>query len=181
MRYCPNCGEAIDHDEKYCRNCGVELKKPKVEKESVLEKYKTPILIAAVILAVAVVAFGAYNALGAGQSQEVQIDSLSFSIPDNFEEDTHLKVDDNDSGLIYKSKFWQSNEDYIQIDVMYAEQYVDAAEIADEMGGKKATMIGHDGYYNELDDAYAFTFVETNKLVTVYVSDYNLLDEIQSL
>lgn len=181
MRYCPNCGEVIDHDEKYCRNCGVELKKPKVETESMLEKYKTPIMIVAVILAVAVVAFGAYSALGAGQSQEVQIDSLSFSIPDNFEEDTHLKVDDNDSGLIYKSKFWQSNEDYIQIDVMYAEQYVDAAEIADEMGGEKATMIGHDGYYNELDDAYAFTFVETNKLVTVYVSDYNLFDEIKSL
>ena len=180
MKYCPNCGEEIDHDERFCRNCGIELKKPEVKTESMLDKYRIPLIILAVIFAIVIVAFGAFSALGTGSVQEVHVDSIGFTIPDYFEEDTHLKVNDNDSGLIYKSKFWQSDSDYIQIDVMYSEQYVDAREIADYMGGEKATMIGHDGYYNELEDSYSFSLVESNKLVTVYTSDYNLLGQIKS-
>ncbi len=44
---------------------------------------------------------------------------------------------------------------------------------------KKKNLIGHNGYYNELSDAYSFSFVDNNKLCTVYSSNSDLLTEIE--
>ncbi len=181
MKFCPKCGEELDYNEYFCRNCGIKLKEPMIEKESFLEKYKTQIIIIAVIAAIAIVAFGAYSSLETWTSQEVKVDTISFTIPDNFDENEDLKINENDNGIVYKSKFWESDNDYIQIDVMYSTSYVDANEIAEDMGGEKDNMIGHDGYYNDLDDAYSFTFTESNKLITVYTSDFDLLSEIETM
>lgn len=179
MKFCPNCGEEIDTEEYFCRNCDMKLKERQIQKESTLDKYKTPIIILAVIVAIAIVAFGAYSSLGIGASQDVRVDTISLTIPDSFEENEDMKISENDGGVIYKSKFWQNDEDYIQIDVMYSTSYLDADEIAKDMGGEKKNMLGYDGYYNDLDDAYSFTFVESNKLVSIYTSNYDLLSQIE--
>jgi hypothetical protein len=59
--------------------------------------------------------------------------------------------------------------------------YVDENKVASEMGGEKMNMMGYDGYYNELSDAYSFTFVKGDKLVTVFTSNFDLLNEIEAL
>ena len=178
MKYCPNCGEKVTLDEIFCRNCGIRLKTPK-KPTGFMEKYKIPVIILIAVAVIAVVAAGAISLISEPQMQEIKVNTIDFMIPQGFEHDSEMDIDENDDGIRYVSKFWQSDEDFIQIDVMYASS-VDAGEIAQELGGKKQTMIGHEGYYNEFSDAYSFSFVEDNKLVTVYTSTYNLLEEIES-
>lgn len=182
MRYCKNCGEKISSSENFCKNCGTKIKTPEKEKTNFLEKYKNPIILIAVIAAIAVVGIGAFSLLSPVPSQEVQVDTLDFSIPQDFSPDNSLTDDETDEGIKYVSKYWKHNDEFIEIDVMYAtSNNVDANDVAREMGGDRQNMMGHNGYYNELSDAYSFSFVKDNKLVTVYTSSYDLLDEIEVL
>ena len=52
--------------------------------------------------------------------------------------------------------------------------------MAKDIGGQEKNMLGYDGYYSDLDDVYSFTFVKENKLISVYTSDYDLLNEIET-
>ena len=180
LKFCPNCGEELDKNEYYCRNCGVKLKEHQQKSESILEKYKTPIIILAVIAAIAIVAFGAFVSLDITSYQDIQVDGITFSIPDTFKENEDMKINENNDGIIYKSKFFENEENYIQIDVMYSTSYFDENEVAKDIGGQETKMLGYDGYYNDLDDVYSFTFVKDNKLISVYTSDYDLLNEIET-
>ena len=180
IRYCPDCGEKITGSDYFCRNCGAKIRTPKKESQGFLDKHKTLIIIIAVILAVAIVAIGASALLTPTSMQEVQVDTFDFSIPEYFTEDTDMAVDETDEGIRYVTRYWQSDEDFIQIDVMYAEKNnVDAEEVADYMGGEKENLMGCEGYFNELEDAYSFSFVKDNKLVTLYTSSMDLFDEIE--
>ncbi len=62
-----------------------------------------------------------------------------------------------------------------------ANTFVDANRVNSNLGGQRQNMFGYDGYYNELSDAYSFSFVKDNKLCTVYTSNYNLLSEVEVL
>lgn len=182
IRYCQNCGEKIAFSENFCKNCGTRVKTPQKENTSFLEKFKTPIIIIAIIAVIAIVAIGAYSLLTPTASQEVQVDTLNFNIPEYLTSNDDLTIDEVEDGIKYVSKHWDYNDEYVEIDVMYATgNNVDANDIAREMGGDRQNMMGYDGYYNELADAYSFSFVKDNKLVTVYTSNYDLLDEIEVL
>lgn len=182
IKFCPNCGEKITAGEYFCKNCGFKLKEPRKEKTSFLDKHKTLIMAIAVITAIAIVSVGAFSMLTPTGYQEVTVDSFSFNIPVDFTENENLAENENEDGVIYASKYWDNEEDEISIDVMYAKSgNADAEGIASEMGGTRQSMMGHDGYYSELGDAYCFMFVNDNKLITVYVTDPNLFNEIDVL
>ena len=182
IRYCPNCGERIVRGENFCKGCGTKIRMPKKETASFLDKHKTTIIVVAVIVAIAAVAIGAYSLLSPTASQEVHVDTIKFNIPEQFTIDDKLTVDETDDGIKYVSKYWEHDEDFIQIDVMYSVTgNANANYVADYMSGDKANMMGQDGYYDELSDAYAFSFVKDNKLISIYTSDLSLFDEIEAL
>ncbi len=181
-KFCHNCGEEIQKDEYFCKNCGIRLIEPKKEKESFADKHKTAIIVFAVIAAISLVTAGAMMMLSPTGSQEYQVDEFTFSIPEDFAEDEIARVNENDNGLIYVSKYWENYEDAISIDVTYAESGTSDAEgLAEEMGGEQKTMMGYDGYYNVDDNTYSFTFVNNNKIITVYTTNPDLFDEIEVL
>lgn len=180
--YCQNCGEKIVGGENFCKNCGTRINTPKEEKPGFWKPFKIPIIIIAVIVLISIISMGLFYMSTSAESQEVQVDTLNFNIPDYFVPDDNLTVDEVDDGVKYVSKYWIHDEDYIEIDVMYAKEgNVDANDVARQVGGTKQTLMDHDGYYTEFSDAYSFSFVEDNKLVTVYTSDYDLFDEIEVL
>ena len=47
------------------------------------------------------------------------------------------------------------------------------------MEGQAENLFGYDGYYNEFSDTYSFSFVDNNKLCTIYTSNQDLLTEIE--
>lgn len=178
MKYCPNCGEKISSNENFCRNCSVKLNE--VKNENKFDKYKIPLIIVTVIAAISIVAFGAYLSLDFDSYQDVKVDTISFSIPDDLEENEDMRISKNSDGIIYKSKFWQNDNDYLQIDVTYSTSNFNATEIAEDIGGEEESMFGYDGYYSEFEDTYSFTFVKGNKLISIYASNYDLLSEIET-
>lgn len=180
LKFCPNCGENLKTDDYFCKNCGFKIKEPKKQKESFLDKYKTTIIVIAAILAVAIVSFGAYSMLSPTASQEVQVDEVSFTIPDTYAENADLDTSEEESQMTYKSKYFDDGENSIQIDVMRSKD-VDVKDVAEEMGGEKKNMLGYDGYYEELSDAYSFTFVKDNSLITIYTSSYDVFNQIEVL
>lgn len=106
------------------------------------------------------------------------MDTFSFNIPDNFEEDPASTIDENDNGIITKSKCWNDSTDFIQIEVLYSKNSKINLENAN-MKGQAENLFGHDGYYNEFSDAYSFSFIDNDKLCTVYASNPDLLTEIE--
>lgn len=179
-KFCPNCGEDLKTSDYFCKNCGLKIREEKKQKESFLDKHKTPIIVIAAILAIAIVSFGAFCMISPTSSQEVQVDEVSFSIPDTYSENADLESDESEDGFTYKSKYFDNGEDSIQIDVMHSSN-VDADDLEDEMTGEKTNMLGYDGYYEELSDSYSFTFVKDNRLITVYTSNYDSFNEIEVL
>lgn len=56
---------------------------------------------------------------------------------------------------------------------------VDAHDILKEVGGENRNIMGYDGYYEDLSDAYAFSFVKDNKMVTVYSSSPDIFGSVE--
>ena len=166
LKTCPKCREQLTAHSKFCPNCGYEIKSSKL-----------PIIIAALVV-IAIVAAIAISPITITSMQEVQVDTFSFNIPDNFEEDPASTIDENDKGTIIKSKCWNDSADFIQIEVVYSKNSKIDMENAN-MEGRAENLFGYDGYYNEFSDAYSFSFVDNNKLCTVYTSNQDLLTEIE--
>lgn len=166
LKTCPKCREQLTAHSKFCPNCGYEIKSSRL-----------PIIIAALAV-IAIVAAIAIFPITITSMQEVQVDTFSFNIPDNFEEDPASTIDENDKGTIIKSKCWNDSADFIQIEVVYSKNSKIDMENAN-MEGRAENLFGYDGYYNEFSDAYSFSFVDNNKLCTVYASNPDLLTEIE--
>ena len=182
IRHCPNCGERITGEEHFCKSCGFKLMEVANEKPGFLNRHKNLIIVAAAIAVIAVVAVGAISIFAPIGDQQVDVDSFTFSIPQDFEVDDDLTVNESEDGISYVSKYMQNGNDSIQIDVMYSQSdIVDANDVLNVMDGDAQSMMGYDGYFEEYSDAYAFTFVKDNKIITVYTTDYDLFDQIEVL
>ena len=182
MKFCPRCGQPLKNSPKFCESCGYRLNTPKTTEESFFKKHQLPIIIIGAVLIIAVVAAVAMSNFSIYGTQEVQVDTIDFEIPNSFQENIYNSVSENDNGIKTESRYWEDGDDFIEIDVMYsANAYVDANTINDGFGGQKETMCGYEGYYNELADAYSFAFVKDNKLCTIYTSDYDLLSKVETL
>ena len=166
LKTCPKCREQLTAHSKFCPNCGYEIKSSRL-----------PIIIAA-LAAIAIVAAIAIFPITITSMQEVQVDTFSFNIPNNFEKDPASIIDENNNGIITKSKCWNDSADFIQIEVLYSKNSKINLENAN-MEGRAENLFGYDGYYNEFSDAYSFSFVDNNKLCTVYTSNPDLLTEIE--
>ena len=108
-RNCPNCGERIAESENFCENWGTNLKTPQtVEKKSIFEKYKIPIIIAiiALIAIIAVFAVPSIIDFSVG-TQIVDVDGYDFKIPANFNESSDGKISDEYGGI---SKHWKNGD-----------------------------------------------------------------------
>lgn len=181
-RKCPNCGRRILGYEQFCRSCGIDLSTAIEEKPASREKYKTPITTIAIIAVIAIVAFGAFNTIMPMVSQEVQVDTINFKIPPGYVQDDDLTFDETDAGVKYVSKFWENDEDDIQIDVTYSQNgTANANDALKEVGGTKQNMMNYDGYYDEVEGYYSFSFVKDNKIISIYTSNHDLLNEIEVL
>ena len=174
---CPKCGGQVLNGN-YCANCGCNIKETKIPKK----RNNTLIILIAVAVALAVIGAALFFQVELVESQEVQVDTINFSIPASFEEDPFMGEEETDEGVLTVSRYWMDSSDFIEIDVMYSPNSdVDANKVNDKLGGIKENMMGCDGYYNELIDAYSFTFVKDNKLCTVYTSNYDLFEKIEVL
>lgn len=179
IKYCHNCGEKIDLDENFCRNCGVRIQSPKVKKESFLEKNRTPIIIAATVFIIAVFCLIALLGVTPSGGQIVDVDEFYFDIPQDFILDSDSVIDEDTYGIHTSSKLWENTEDYIQIEVIYSASYdINESEVLNGLDGKQANIMGYEGKYSENTDMYEFSFVEDNKLCTVYTSNSELFDKI---
>lgn len=178
-QYCPNCGEPLPEDAKYCRNCGLKIK-PK--KESFLKKNSTPIIFIAIVLISATITITAFTFVDNPDSQTVDVGTLNFKIPSEFKENTSFFSAEDDNGIITISKAWENSVDIIKITVMYSNgTYIDANTVNDQIGGHKESLLGHSGFLHESQGIYSFSFVKNNMLVTIYTSDIGLFDEIEVL
>lgn len=168
LKTCPKCREQLTAHSKFCPNCGYEIKSSRL-----------PIIIAA-LAAIVIVAAIVISPITITSMQEVQVDTFTFNIPDYLEEDPKSTINENDNGIITKSKCWNDSTDFIEIEVLYSENpKTDMENVNAKMGGQAETLLGYDGYYNELSDAYSFSFVDKNKLCTIYASNPDLLNEIE--
>ena len=182
IRHCPGCGERIEDDEHFCKNCGYKLILQNKENVGFLNRHKNLIIVMAAIAVIAVVAVGAVSIFLPAGGQQVDVDTFTFSVPQDFTVDEDLTVDETEGGIVYVSKLMQNDEDTIQIDVMYTESgIVDSNDVLEEVGGDAQSMMGYDGYLTEYSDSYSFSFVKDNKLITVYTTNYDLFDQIEVL
>ena len=74
LKTCPKCREQLTAHSKFCPNCGYEIKSSRL-----------PIIIAALAV-IAIVAAITISPITITSMQEVQVDTFTFNIPDNFEE-----------------------------------------------------------------------------------------------
>lgn len=191
--FCPNCGESIAESENFCENCGLNLNTPQtVEKENLLDKYKIPIIIivtAAIVVFTCVIALSmtAHNDSSSYNpdygTQTVNVGNVQFEIPGDY----RLEPTTIDYGYEnYVSSYQQSytnGEEEITLAVLYSPgSNVDANSIVQQTGGGvPKTIMGHDGYYGEFEDGYAFYFGIGNKVCMVAVSSPYVLDQINVL
>lgn len=100
--------------EKYCKNCTSILKTPSEVKPGILEKHRTPVIAVFTIIGIE-----AFSSLMPTPLQEVQMDTVSFKISAGFGEDKNLAFDETDDGVRYISRYWESEDSDIRIDVTY--------------------------------------------------------------
>ena len=178
-KFCKNCGAYISENDAFCTDCGKSTLKTCPNCGYEIKSSRLPIIIAALAV-IAIVAAIVISPITITSMQEVQVDTFTFNIPDNFEEDPASIIDENDNGIITKSKCWNDSTDFIEIEVLYSKNpKTDMENVNAKMGGQEENLIGHNGYYNEFSDAYSFSFVDNNKLCTVYTSNPDLLTEIE--
>lgn len=101
MKDCPNCGEKVKDDKKFCPKCGSSLPVDKAEKSSSSNNSKILIVAVAVIICVAIVAgaFVMINNNGSDSSDDVVVsdNSSNDTVVDSSDADSKAKDDSSDS------------------------------------------------------------------------------------
>ena len=187
---CPNCGEKIERDSKFCDNCGTNVENiPVNTEESFKEKNKIPLIIigAAAIIVIlfliispSAIPNGALFELEGDPTQSVDVDGSFLRIPDEFWIDPSSIDISAEQAVLSTSKSWTHEEEYIGLMVMRvpASPNMDYSAALGANGGVQKNMYGYDGYLVEDDYGYSFSFVKDNRLCVLMVSSYYLFDKI---
>ena len=185
--YCPNCGKTVDNDYEFCPDCGTNLISQEPTKHvSILEKYKIPIIIIALLAIIGIIIFGALSMTQTGPvdvgTQTVSVGAHEFEIPgDCIIDPSTVDVDYNGYSAIFSQAYSNSYGELIDISVMTIPYNVDGEEVAASQGGVYKNMMGVNGYYIEDNGVYTFAFVDGTYLNVVSASSPYLLDEITYL
>lgn len=187
--YCPNCGAYVADSENFCDECGTNLKTPSIQTDaSFIEKYKVPIIVAIIVVIfifAGLIALGSFNQdTGPVElpPQRVTVGAEFFEIPGQFAINAGPLDIDTQNGVTTFGQSFTYNYDTISIGVISSYQNIDLESIAASEGGVHKTLMGYDGYYNEIDvNDYSFAFVLDGKLCVIETTSPYLFDEITIL
>ena len=163
-KYCKNCGCLLEDETKVCPDCGHNENKPK-------GRSKFPIILI-IIAVICIIGIGAYF-YTTPVTQEVNVYNHTFEIPGFFNLDEDL-VEENQT---YSYMEWNSPfEDSIGIYVCEADE---SLEYYVEDTSKKGTLYGHEGYFEEDEFWYYFSFMpDSDHVCVIAVNSEDLFEEI---
>ncbi len=172
-KYCRNCGEKLNENEKFCPKCGIKAITPQY---GFFTRYKKPLII---ILIIAVIAGAAFLLMP--HTQTVEVDNVRFEIPSDYVSEpsrTDVSYDDNVKST---SKGWSNDKNYIEIGVTRTPgKGINSQEVAATVGGSPTKLLGYSGYYQKYDDeSYSFVFGLKDKVCMVYVSNHDAFNDIK--
>lgn len=179
--FCQNCGSDITESENFCEHCGADLNSS--NSESFISKYKFPIMaalgVAIVLLLVGLIALSSQPSEDIElPAQTVTVGAEYFKIPGNFYSTVPMEID-ADYGVVSSSQTWTDGYDSFSISVLAGGPNVDLESVLASQGGVYKNMMGHDGYYNEIDIRdYSFAFILDGKICVVETTSVHLFDEI---
>lgn len=189
LNYCPNCGSELQNGAVYCEECGVNIENPEMRPangESLIQKYKIPIIILALVAII-----GISGAIISSMSepepielppQEVTVGAEFFMIPGEFTAVPGSFDIKNDNYAFMNSQSWSDGYDTINIAILSSAVDADLESIAGSEGGVHKTMMGYEGYYDEVDVSdYSFIFVKDDKICVIETTSPHLFDEISVL
>lgn len=189
LNYCPNCGSELQKESVYCEECGVNIENPEMRPangESLIQKYKIPIIILAIVAII-----GISGAIISSMSepepielppQEVTVGAEFFMIPGEFTAVPGSFDIKNDNYAFMNSQSWSDGYDTINIAILSSAIDTDLESIAGSEGGVHKTMMGYEGYYDEVDVSdYTFIFVKDDKICVIETTSPHLFDEISVL
>jgi len=189
FKYCPNCGNKLQKEAVFCEECGVNLENPEMKpanEESLIQKYKIPIIIIAIVAII-----GISGAIISSMSepepielpaQEVTVGSEFFRIPGGFSAVPGSFDIKTENYVFSNSQSWSDGYDTINIAVLSNGIDVDLESVAGSEGGVHKTLMGYEGYYDEIDvNDYVFTFVMDDKICVIETTSPHLFDEITVL
>ena len=151
-KYCKNCGALIADNTNFCPECG----KPSTNQNpSFIQKNSHILIILGVIIAVAIVAVGAFVALGSTGTftQEVEVGDHTFEIPDYFEIDESGSLHETEGGITSDMLSFYSDADSLSIFVISNPSNDNLKSVVEDTSNKQELM-GHTGYLEE--DEYGY-------------------------
>ena len=170
--YCSKCGEKLKEDAVFCANCG-----EKVAGKHNSFSNKHILLIIAIF---AILAIFLATTLFLNQAQTVKVDNVEFEIPADYVKEP-LRTDVSFDGNVKSSAMgWSNDKSYIEIGVTRTPgEGINSEKVAASLGGTPTKMYGYTGYYLEYEnEGYAFVFGIKDEVCMIYVSDYDVFDDI---
>lgn len=170
--YCSKCGEKLKEDAVFCANCGEKV-------SGRHNKFLNKHVLLAILIFIIVAAFLSAT-LFLNQTQKVKVDNVEFEIPADYVKEP-LRTDVSYDGNVKSSAMgWSNDDSYIELGVTRTPGAgIDSQKVAADLGGTPAKMYGHTGYYLEYEnEGYAFVFAIRDEVCMVYVSDYDVFDDI---
>ncbi|WP_458404644.1 zinc ribbon domain-containing protein [Methanobrevibacter sp.] len=170
-QYCPRCGEKLKDDALYCANCGEKIPR----KSKFLNKNLILIIIAVVIL-IAVSTIFLTN-----QTQTVKVDNVEFELPADYVKEPIRTDVDYDGNVKSSAMGWSNDENYIEIGVARTPGAgIDSEEVASTLNGTPTKMYGYTGYILDYgNEGCGFVFGIQDEVILVYVSDYDVFDDVK--
>lgn len=115
-------------------------------------------------------------------AQDVTVGTEYFRIPGEFRAVPGSFDIKSEDYVFSNSESWSDGYDTINIAVMSSAADVDLESVAGSEGGVHKTMMGYEGYYNEIDiNDYSFTFVLDDKICVIETTSPRLFDVITVL
>ena len=137
-----------------------------------------------VILSLLIVVAASGIIYAASTENTVEVDDFKFNIPDGYVENvTAESVDEKTSsgGVDYtfcQKLFEKGNNDAISILVADYDGYEVTDEVVSVMGGEKTTINNVDGYLNDDDGIYIFSYPKDKKLVAITSTDKDSFKDV---